>query len=102
MFELRKVRRGKAIPPGRFQIVKTIRLARRSEPASIGSRNFLRAISAHHFLDKIDIALQIAAIARDFPLHRFRRARLLQTKVRQDLVDLFGLIATPTTRSHFS
>ena len=56
-----------ALPPRRFQIVRMIGSARWRKTASIRSRNFVGAVSANDFFDKIDIALQIAAITRNRP-----------------------------------
>ena len=45
--------------------------------AGANARNLVGAIRAHDFLDKIDIALQIAAITWDFPFRGFGSAGLL-------------------------
>jgi hypothetical protein len=60
--------------------VRAVRFARRGKSAAITSRNLVYAIGAHDFFDQIDIALQIAAIARDLPFCDFCRARLFQAE----------------------
>ena len=71
--------------------MRTVGNARWRKAASIRSRNFVGAVRAHDLFDKIDIALQIAAITRDFPFRDFRRAGLHQTEASQNLVDRFRL-----------
>src|ERR1700687_4845974 len=65
-----------------------IRRAQRRRAASISSMNFLCAIRANNFFDKIDIPLQIAPIARDLPYSTFARAlALLQSEACENLID---------------
>src|SRR2546426_9106002 len=65
-----------------------IRRARRRESAAVSPWNFLRAVRANDFLDKIDIALQVAPITRDLPFCRLGRAGFLQSEPSENLIDL--------------
>src|SRR6267143_1823029 len=71
-----------------FKIMRTIGFTRRSEPASVGAGNLVYAECADDFLDKIDIALQVAAITRNLPYSTLTRAlALLQPEACENFVD---------------
>src|SRR5437667_1339939 len=61
--------------------------ARSRITAALYARDLVCAISAHHFFDQIDIALQIPAVTRDLPLHDFGSTYFLQAESFQNLVD---------------
>src|SRR5207248_9753825 len=81
-----------SLPQRRLKIMRMVGRDRRRRTASISPRDFVYPISSSDFFDKIDIALQIASIARDFPLRRrFGTRALLQSKPLQNFVDRLRL-----------
>src|SRR5438477_6520943 len=64
--------------------------AQRCEPASVGPRDFVDAMHAHDFLDKIDISLQIAPVTWDFPCRScILTLALAQFEALKNLIDDF-------------
>jgi len=61
--------------------------ARRREPASVGPRNLVDSECANDLFDKIDIALQVPPMARNFPFRRPSGASFFQTEPGQNLID---------------
>src|SRR5260370_3210410 len=96
--------------------MRSICNARRSESAAVCSRDFVHAICAHDFLDKIDIALQIAPVTWNLPcrssiptLARALTLALAQPKPHKNFIDSFGfdresenLIAFRVAQRHFA
>src|SRR5438132_9633867 len=94
--------------------MRSICNARRSESAAVSSRDFVHAISAHDFLDKIDIALQIAPVTRNLPCRSSiptlaRALTLAQPKSHKNFIGGFGFdresensIAFGVAQRHFA
>src|SRR6266567_3783249 len=74
--------------------MRMIGRARRREPASVRPGNFVHAVCAHHFFDKIDIAYQIPSYRRDL----VRDVDLIEEVVRAHGVDKIA----GTDRSRFT
>ncbi len=62
-----KAERDQALPQRRLKIRVAIRGAHRHERAPIGRGDFVDAMDAHDFLDQIDFAFQVRAVARNLP-----------------------------------